>query len=100
MLHELCIDFAVAEDREFGDSTDFLFAVAFKGTRNITGSHSVVDEENAILILPTLQFVLLKFRRVTICLTLIYWKKDLNSTLNEKNTLIRLLCNPLTPKSY
>lgn len=31
MLHELCIDFAVAEDREFGDSTDFLFAVAFKG---------------------------------------------------------------------
>lgn len=50
MLHEWCIDFAVAEDREFGDSTDFLFAVAFKGTRNITGSHSVVDEENAILI--------------------------------------------------
>lgn len=72
MLHELCIDFAVAEDCVFGYSTDFLFAVAFKGTRNITGSHSVVDEENAILILPTLQYVLKKCRRVTICLTLIY----------------------------
>lgn len=55
MLHELCIDFAVAEDREF---YGFFVCGCVKGTRNITGSHSVVDEENAILILPTLQFVL------------------------------------------
>lgn len=50
MLYELCIDFVVVEDCEFGDFMDFLFVVVFKGIRNIIGLYLVVDEENVIWI--------------------------------------------------